>query len=109
MEELKLYTFEEVQDELIGPIGTPKRDAFESKLAAELEAYKIGEALKKARKEQNLTQKKLGEMVGVKEAQISKIENGKSVAFTTIIRLFKALGAKTACLDLGNMGKVALW
>jgi DNA-binding XRE family transcriptional regulator len=109
MEELKLYTFEEVQDELIGPIGTPKRDAFESKLAAELEAYKIGEALKRARKEQNLTQKKLGEMVGVKEAQISKIENGKSVAFTTIIRLFKALGAKTACLDLGSMGKVALW
>ena len=76
---------------------------------AELEAYKIGEALKKARKEQNLTQKKLGEMVGVKEAQISKIENGKSVAFTTIIRLFKALGAKTASLDLGNMGRVALW
>lgn len=109
MEEMKLYTLEEVQDELIGPVGTPRRDAFESKLAAELEAYKIGEALKKARKEQNLTQKKLGEMVGVKEAQISKIENGKSVAFTTIIRLFKALGAKTACLDLGNMGKVALW
>jgi DNA-binding XRE family transcriptional regulator len=109
MEEMKLYSLEEVQDELIGPVGTPRRDAFESKLAAELEAYKIGEALKKARKEQNLTQKKLGEMVGVKEAQISKIENGKSVAFTTIIRLFKALGAKTACLDLGNMGKVALW
>ena len=106
---MRLYTLEEVQDELIGPIGTPRRDAFESKLAAELEAYKIGEALKKARKEQNLTQKKLGEMVGVKEAQISKIENGKSVAFTTIIRLFKALGAKTASLDLGNMGKVALW
>ena len=74
---MRLYTLEEVQDELIGPIGTPRRDAFESKLAAELEAYKIGEALKKARKEQNLTQKKLGEMVGVKEAQISKIENGK--------------------------------
>lgn len=106
---MRLYTLEEVQDELIGPIGTPRRDAFESKLAAELEAYKIGEALKKARKEQNLTQKKLGEMVGVKEAQISKIENGKSVAFTTIIRLFKALGAKTASLDLGNMGRVALW
>jgi DNA-binding XRE family transcriptional regulator len=109
MEKMRLYTLEEVQDELIGPIGTPRRDAFESKLAAELEAYKIGEALKKARKEQNLTQKKLGEMVGVKEAQISKIENGKSVAFTTIIRLFKALGAKTASLDLGNMGRVALW
>jgi len=109
MEKMRLYTLEEVQDELIGPVGTPRRDAFESKLAAELEAYKIGEALKKARKEQNLTQKKLGEMVGVKEAQISKIENGKSVAFTTIIRLFKALGAKTASLDLGNMGRVALW
>ncbi|MBQ6165833.1 MAG: helix-turn-helix transcriptional regulator [Muribaculaceae bacterium] len=109
MSELKLYSQEEMMNLVIGPVGTPKRDVFESKLAAELEAYKIGEALKKARKEQHLTQKKLGEMVGVKEAQISKIENGKSVAFTTIIRLFKALGAKTACLDLGNMGKVALW
>ena len=109
MSKLKLYTQDEMMDELIGPIGTPRRDAFESKLAAELEAYKIGEALKKARTEQHLTQKQLGEKVGVKEAQISKIENGKSVAFTTIIRLFKALGAKTASLDLGNMGRVALW
>jgi DNA-binding XRE family transcriptional regulator len=109
MSKLKLFSQEEMMDIVIGPVGTHDRDAFESKLAAELEAYKIGEALKKARKEQHLTQKELGEMVGVKEAQISKIENGKSVAFTTIIRLFKALGAKTASLDLGSMGKVALW
>lgn len=109
MSKMKLYSQEEMMDMVIGPVGTPKRDTFESKLAAELEAYKIGEALKEARKQQNLTQKQLGEMVGVKEAQISKIENGKSVAFTTIIRLFKALGAKTASLDLGNMGRVALW
>ena len=109
MDEIKLYTLDEVQDELIGPVGTPERDAFETKLAAELEAFKIGEAIRRTRKQQNLTQKQLGEMVGVQEAQISKIENGKSVAFTTIIRLFKALGAKTASLDLGSIGKVALW
>ena len=109
MSKIELYSQDEMMDMVIGPKGTPKRDAFESKLAAELEAYKIGEALKSARKQQNLTQKQLGEMVGVQEAQISKIENGKSVAFTTIIRLFKALGAKTASLDLGNMGRVALW
>lgn len=47
--------------------------------------------------------------MGVQEAQISKIESGKSITFSTIVRAFKALGVKTAALDLGSMGRVALW
>lgn len=47
--------------------------------------------------------------MGVQEAQISKIESGKSITYATIVRAFKALGAKTASLDLGTMGRVALW
>ena len=47
--------------------------------------------------------------MGVQESQISKIESGKSITFSTIVRAFKALGVKSASLDLGTMGRVALW
>jgi transcriptional regulator with XRE-family HTH domain len=35
----------------------------------------LGQAIKQARQERNLTQAQLGELVGVPKAQISKIEN----------------------------------
>ena len=68
---MKTHTLEELTDKYIGKIGTPKRDAFENELRLDL----IGHAIKEARKERNLTQEQLGELVGVKKAQISKIEN----------------------------------
>jgi HTH-type transcriptional regulator / antitoxin HipB len=88
---LKLYSLDEITDEFIGKPGTPKRDAFEYELRLDL----IGEAIKQARKERNLTQEELGRLVGVKKAQISKIENSLTDArFETIIKVFKALNAK---------------
>jgi len=55
----------------------------------------LGSAIKQARKERNLTQQQLGELVGVKKAQISKIENSLTDArFETIIKVFKAMNAK---------------
>lgn len=106
---MEIYTQQEVDDRLLGPVGTPRRDAFEARLAAEIESYKIGEAIKQTRRQQNLTQKQLGERMGVQEAQVSKIESGKSITYSSLVRAFKALGAKTASLDLGSMGRVALW
>ena len=47
---MKTYTLDEVQDELIGKIGTPKRDHFEYELKMDL----IGSAIKQTRKERNL-------------------------------------------------------
>ena len=47
--------------------------------------------------------------MGVKKAQISKIESGKSITFSTIVRAFKAMGVKSANLELGSLGKIALW
>lgn len=41
-------------------------------------------------------------------SQISKIENGSNVTFSTIARLFNAMNIR-AMLDLGSMGKVALF
>ncbi|RXG32725.1 helix-turn-helix domain-containing protein [Leeuwenhoekiella marinoflava] len=42
-----------------------------------------------------LTQEQLGELVGVKKAQISRLENSTgNVTFETVMRIFNALGAK---------------
>ena len=106
---MKLHSHDEMLDSVIGVKGTPGREEFDSKLRAEIEAYQIGEAIKQTRRQQNLTQKELGERMGVQESQISKIESGKSITFSTIVRAFKALGVKSASLDLGTMGRVALW
>ena len=71
--------------------GTAERDAYENELRLDL----IGEAIKKARKERKLTQTQLGELIGVKKAQISKIENNLTDArFETILKVFRALNAK---------------
>ena len=105
----KFYTEEEMLDELIGKVGTPKRDEFEAKVKKEVDDYYIGEVIKQARKKQGMTQDELGERMGVKKSFVSKIESGKGIAYSTIMRAFKALGAETATLDLGKLGRVALW
>lgn len=88
---LTTISLEEITDMYIGEIGTPKRDAFENELRLDL----LGEAIKQARKDRNLTQEQLGQLVGVKKAQISKLENSLTDArFETIIKVFKALNAK---------------
>lgn len=105
----KMYSMSEVLDEALGAIGTPVRDEHERKVEEALHAYRIGEAIKKARVEQNLTQEELGDRIGVKRAQISRLEKGYSISIPTMSRVFKALGVATASLDLGEIGKVALW
>lgn len=88
---MKTYTLEEVQDKIIGKIGTPERDRFEFELQMDL----IGEAIKQARKERKMTQEELGKLIGVQKAQISRIEsNASNVTIDTLMRVFKALQAK---------------
>lgn len=105
--DMKVYTFDEVLDEDLGKRGTPERDAFEEEVEAEIHAYHIGEAIRQARKEKNLTQEQLGELMGVQRAQVSKIESGKNLSFSTIARAFKAMGIH-ANLDFGGV-TLALW
>lgn len=102
---MKFYTEEEALDKLLGVRGTPEREKYED----DIHNFLIGEVIKQTRKAKNLTQEQLGELMGVKRAQISKIESGKSVSFSTIVRAFRAMGVKSANLDLGSLGKVALW
>ncbi len=105
----KLYSSEEALDMHFGKVGTPRRDDFEREVAEAVHAYHIGEAIKKARLQQHLTQEELGERIGVRRAQISRLEKGHSITIPTMSRVFQALGVTTASLDLGAIGKIALW
>lgn len=88
---MKTYSLEELTDRYIGKEGTVSRNEFENELRLDL----LGQAIKQARQERNMTQEELGELAGVKKAQISKIENSITDArFTTIMKVFDALGAK---------------
>lgn len=108
--DMKFIDFEEVLDRDLGPVGTPERDNFERRVEEAVHAYEIGEAIKKARLQQNLTQEELGKRIGVKKAQISRLERGGSISLPTMSRVFRALGVATASIDLGaGIGKLALW
>ena len=88
---MKTHTLDEVQDTLIGKIGTPNRDRFEYELQMDL----IGQAIKQTRQERKLTQEELGKLIGVQKAQISRIENNASnVTIETLMRVFNALQAR---------------
>lgn len=87
----KTVSLDTMIDKHIGKRGTERREAFENELRIDL----LGQAIKQARQERNLTQEQLGDLVGVQKAQISKIENSvKNARFETILKVFDALGAK---------------
>ncbi|MEZ4879674.1 MAG: helix-turn-helix transcriptional regulator [Chitinophagales bacterium] len=87
---MKMMTLEELKDRDIGKIGTPERDKYEFDLKMEL----LGEMIKSVRKERNLTQEQLGNLIGVQKSQISKLErNTKNVTIETILKVFRALKA----------------
>ena len=108
MKDNKFYTLGEIEDKYIGKKGTPKRDKYEVDLQTDVHSHSIGEAIKQARLSKNMTQEELGSLIGVQRAQISRIESGKNLTFSTIARIFKAMGI-SAKLEIGNLGKVALW
>ncbi len=87
---LKMMTLDQMKDKDIGKIGTPQRDQYEFDLRMEI----LGNMIKSVRKERNLTQEQLGELIGVQKSQISKLErNTKNVTIETILKVFSALKA----------------
>ncbi len=90
-DKFKTVSLDTMIDKHVGKRGTTKRDAFENELRIDL----LGQAIRQARQERNLTQEQLGELVGVQKAQISKIENSiKNARLETVLKVFEALGAK---------------
>ena len=107
---MNLTPLSDIVDDVWGKKGTPKRDAMEKQLQNDINAYHVGEAIRKARLAQHLTQEELGERIGVQRAQISRLEKGKSaISIPTMSRVFQALGVASATLHLGVAGKIALW
>jgi len=89
--EMKTYTLAEMKDKFIGKAGTQERDDYEYELRMEV----LGKMIRAARKERDLTQEELGKLIGVKKAQISKLEHSvNSATIDTIIRVFNALNAE---------------
>ena len=98
---MKTYSLDEVQDQLIGKVGTANRDKFEYELKMDL----IGKAIKQTRQERNMTQEELGKLIGVQKAQISRLEsNASNVTMDTLMKVFTALKAKVKLhVELPNL------
>ncbi|MEQ9378315.1 MAG: helix-turn-helix transcriptional regulator [Imperialibacter sp.] len=88
---MKTYSLNDLKDKYIGEPGTPERDEYEYELSMEV----LGKMIKAARQQRHLTQEQLGELVGVKKAQISKLEgSANSATIDTVMKVFKALKAE---------------
>jgi DNA-binding XRE family transcriptional regulator len=88
---MKTYTLEEMTDKYIGKKGTVKRNTFEEELRLDI----LGQTIRDIREKRHLTQSELGGLIGVQKSQISKVENNVTNArFGTVLKVFKALGAK---------------
>ncbi|MFN0034718.1 MAG: helix-turn-helix domain-containing protein [Saprospiraceae bacterium] len=90
-QKLKMYSLEDMKNKYVGTHGTQAREQYEYELRMEV----ISEMIRKTRQERQLTQEELGNLVGVKKAQISKLENNaNSATIDTIVRVFKAMQAE---------------
>jgi len=92
-----ITTFEEHLEERYGKIGSLKRTEFEIKA----KAFAIGEIIKEARKEAQMTQEQLANKTGTKKSFISRIENGHSdIQLSTLYRLIEIGFGRTLNLSI---------
>ena len=83
-------SFDELKDKYLGKEGTSKRDQYEFDLKLDV----LGEMIKQIRKERKLTQEQLGDLIGVKKSEISKLErSARNMTLGTVMKIFKALKA----------------
>ena len=79
-----LVTYDQHLDQRYGKIGTERRAEFEIKA----KAFAIGEILRDARKEAQMTQEELAKKTGTRKSFISRIEYGHSdIQLSTLYRL----------------------
>jgi len=68
---MKTYTLKEVEDKLIGKIGTSDRDDYELRI----KLLQFGQLIKEVRKEKGMTQVELGDLIGVRECSLNCVTN----------------------------------
>ena len=89
---MKTKSWDNIKDKIYGKRGTERRDELER----EVEPFKIGLLLRKAREEKQLTQEQLGEIIDKKRTYISRVENnGSNLTLKTLFDIVeKGLGGK---------------
>ena len=88
MKKQKGISLDQFKDKYIGKPGSLDRDQYEFDLKMEI----LGEMIKKTRKERNMTQEELGQLIGVNKSEISKLENNsRNMTIGTVIKIFHAL------------------
>ena len=103
MNDKQFYTLEEIKNIHIGHPHTPERDRYE----AELQSFLVGEAIKSARKAQNMTQAQLAEKIGVNRTQVSKMESGRNLTISNLARCFNAMGLSPS-ISIPGFGNIEL-
>ena len=98
MAQKRIYTHDEVVNTLVGEKGSAKRDTYD----LTIELFLVGQTIREIREKRNLTQEDLGNLIGVKKAQISRIENGQNLTVATILKVFKALDVDAKLHSAGN-------
>jgi DNA-binding XRE family transcriptional regulator len=92
-DDLQSYSLDETKDIVLGKRGVLTREVYEAELKLEL----IAERILTLRKQRKLSQSELGELIGVKKSQISKIEKGtQNVTIETLLKVFHALQANVS-------------
>lgn len=93
-----LTSFEDHLTKRYGKIGSKERTEFEIKA----KAFAIGEIIREARKEANMTQEQLAEKTGTRKSFISRIENGHSdIQLSTLYRIVELGFGKQVNLTIG--------
>ena len=88
--DIKFKRFDDIKEKYLGKEGTKKRDLYEFDLKLDV----LGDMIKQLRNEKKLTQTQLGEMIGVKRSEISKLERGsRNMTITTVLKIFRGLKA----------------
>lgn len=90
---MKTYKLKDVERRLVGQIGSKNRDDYELRI----KLIQFGQLIKEVRKERELTQDELGDLIGVTKSQISKLENGTSnMTIGTIFKIFEAMNSEVS-------------
>jgi len=84
--------WKEIKDNVYGEKGTLRRDELER----DLEGFKIGLLLRKAREDKHLTQSQLADLVDKNRTYISRVENdGSNLTLKTLFDIVeKGLGGR---------------
>ncbi len=84
---MKTMKAKDLLAERYGEIGSENRERFREQAYS----YYFGEIIRSRRKELNMSQEKLAEVVGKKRPYISRIENGEDMRISNLLLVANAL------------------